>query len=35
VELNLEPSSGDFMFAERHYGPASEVVPKWVERMLG
>jgi len=35
VELNLEPSSGDYMFEERHYGPASEVVPKWVAELLG
>ena len=35
VELNLEPSSGDYLFTERHYGPASEVVPKWVEGLLG
>lgn len=34
VELNLEPSSGDYMFTERHYGPASEVVPKWVDTLL-
>ncbi len=34
VELNLEPSSGDYMFSEKHYGPASEVVPQWVARLL-
>ncbi len=34
VELNLEPSSGDHMFAEKHYGPASEVVPAWVTGVL-
>ncbi len=34
VELNLEPSSGDFMFEERRYGPASEVVPTWVEDVI-
>ena len=35
VELNLEPSSGDYLFEERHYGPASEMVPMWVEDLLG
>lgn len=27
AELNLEPSNGYSLFAESHYGPASEVVP--------
>ncbi len=31
VELNLEPSLGSLFFDERHYGPASIEVPKWVE----
>ena len=35
VELNLEPSSGDYLFDERRYGRASEVVPMWVEDLLG
>lgn len=34
VELNLEPSEGYSLFAERHYGPASEIVPAFVERIL-
>jgi NAD-dependent deacetylase len=34
VELNLEPSEGRSLFAERHYGPASRVVPEFVERIL-
>jgi NAD-dependent deacetylase len=34
VELNLEPSAGETLFAERHYGRASEVVPAFVERLL-
>ena len=34
VELNLEPSEGHSLFDERHYGPASEVVPAFVERLL-
>lgn len=35
VELNLEPSEGDYLFAECHYGPASEIVPEYVEKLLG
>ena len=35
VELNLEPSDGFSLFAERLYGPATEVVPGYVERLLG
>jgi len=34
VELNLEPSLGQSWFAEQHYGPATEVVPAFVERLL-
>lgn len=34
VELNLEPSEGHSLFAERHYGPASELVPAYVEHLL-
>jgi NAD-dependent deacetylase len=34
VELNLEPSDGATMFLEQHYGPASEVVPVFVDRVL-
>lgn len=34
VELNLEPSEGHSLFEERHYGPASQVVPAFVERLL-
>ena len=34
VELNLEPSEGASLFAEAHYGPASQVVPEYVERLL-
>ncbi len=34
VELNLEPSEGVSSFAEAVHGPATEVVPAWVERML-
>ncbi|MCW5730147.1 MAG: NAD-dependent deacylase [Alphaproteobacteria bacterium] len=35
VELNLEPSEGHTLFHEQVYGPASEVVPAYVERLLG
>jgi NAD-dependent deacetylase len=34
VELNLEPSLGSIYFDERHFGPAGEVVPGWVEDLL-
>ncbi len=34
VELNLEPSEGQNLFAEHHYGPAARVVPEFVERVL-
>lgn len=34
VELNMEPSEGASMFAEQHYGPATQVVPDYVERLL-
>jgi len=35
VELNLDPSEGASLFAEARYGPATEVVPAYVERLLG
>jgi NAD-dependent deacetylase len=34
VELNLDPSEGATLFAEAHYGPATEIVPTFVERLL-
>ncbi len=34
VELNLEPSEGQSLFAERHYGPATKIVPDYVARLL-
>ena len=34
VELNLEPSLGQSIFDERIYGPASEVVPAYIEKIL-
>ena len=35
VELNLEASEGSRLFDEKHYGPATEIVPAWVEALLG
>jgi len=35
VELNLEPSAGASAFAEKHYGPATYVVPGFVAELLG
>ncbi len=34
TELNLEPSEGARIFAEAHYGPATEVVPAYVDALL-
>ncbi|HML43582.1 MAG TPA: NAD-dependent deacylase [Hyphomicrobium zavarzinii] len=34
VELNLEPSEGRSLFAEAIYGPATQVVPAYVDRLL-
>lgn len=34
IELNLEPSSGQSEFAEKHYGPATELVVKFVDTLL-
>jgi NAD-dependent deacetylase len=34
VELNLEPSEGASLFAEAIHGPATQVVPAFVERIL-
>ena len=34
VELNLEPSLGQSLFAEHHYGPATKVVPQFVAELL-
>ena len=35
LELNLEESQGSRWFHESRLGPATEVVPAWVEDMLG
>lgn len=34
VELNLEPSEGASLFTEKHYGPATETVPQYVNDLL-
>jgi NAD-dependent deacetylase len=34
VELNLEPSEGVSLFHEAHHGPATRVVPEFVDRIL-
>jgi NAD-dependent deacetylase len=34
LELNLEPSQGSHFFDETRYGPASELVPLWVDELL-
>lgn len=34
VELNMEPSSGHSLFHEKIYGPATQTVPSYVERLL-
>ena len=35
LELNLEPSEGARDFADGRYGPATEIVPAWVDEVLG
>ena len=35
LELNLEESSVSGVFSESRMGPASELVPRWVEEILG
>ena len=34
LELNMEPSEGSHWFAEARHGPATRLVPTWVDRML-
>ena len=34
VELNLEPSEVSRAFHAHHYGPATQVVPAWVDTLL-
>src|SRR5437660_1890077 len=35
LEINLEPSLGSYMFDESRIGRAGELVPEWVEALLG
>jgi len=35
LELNLEPSHGSAWFDEARHGPASRLVPAWVDEVLG
>jgi NAD-dependent deacetylase len=35
IELNLEPSEGASLFDDALYGPATQVVPAFVDRLLG
>ncbi|MDW8444598.1 MAG: NAD-dependent deacylase [Acetobacteraceae bacterium] len=35
LELNLEPSEGSHLFDEAIHGPATKLVPAFVERLLG
>ena len=34
LEVNLVPSEGSHLFAESRHGPATELVPAWVEELL-
>lgn len=34
LELNLEPSEGATLFAEAQYGPATKLIPKFVDKLL-
>ena len=34
LELNLEPSEGSHWFDESRHGPASRLVPEWVDELL-
>ena len=34
LELNMEPSQGSHWFDDARHGPATEVVPAWVEEIL-
>jgi NAD-dependent deacetylase len=35
LEMNLEPSQGSLFFDETRLGPAGELVPAWVDEVLG
>jgi NAD-dependent deacetylase len=34
VELNLEETEGTALFHEAHHGPATQIVPAFVERLI-
>lgn len=34
LELNLEPSAGSYFFDEARIGPATQLVPEWVDAVL-
>lgn len=34
VELNMEPSAGNALFHEKIYGPATQIVPEYIERII-
>ncbi|WP_407067077.1 NAD-dependent deacylase [Hyphococcus lacteus] len=34
MELNLEPSENAHLFSDTQYGPATEIVPDWVEAVV-
>jgi NAD-dependent deacetylase len=35
LEINLDPSAGSLFFDERRFGRAAELVPEWVDELLG
>jgi NAD-dependent deacetylase len=35
LELNLEASMGSRWFHESRHGPATRIVPQWVDELLG
>ena len=35
LELNLEPSAGTLVFDAARHGPAGQLVPDWVDGLLG
>ncbi len=35
LEINLEPSQGSLFFDQRRFGRAAELVPAWVDELLG
>ena len=35
LEMNLEPSFGNYLFDESRTGPAGKLVPEWVSELLG